>query len=119
MDSIARPDAPATAAKTHGCQVLHTNYKIELIPGESSEMFSNKSLEHDTRSYLENTFWPHIGAGFSFQVLDLLAWVCGLKLALALALNQNPIFKTAYRHSCLLSKFFSSDIKSFTSLNSL
>ena len=47
------------------------------------------------RSHLKNAFWPNICVGFSFQVLDILEYVCGLKLGPALILNQNPIFEMA------------------------
>jgi len=47
------------------------------------------------RSDLKNVFWLNIGVGFSFQVLDNLASACGLQLAPASTLNQNPIVETA------------------------
>jgi len=49
----------------------------------------------NNRSYLKNVFWPNIGVGISFQVLDILEYACGLKLAPALTLNQNPVFEMA------------------------
>ncbi len=47
------------------------------------------------RSYLKNVFWPNLGVGPSLQVLEILEYVCGLKLGPALILNQNPIFEMA------------------------
>jgi len=49
------------------------------------------------RSYLKNIFWPHICVGLSIQVLGMHAYACGLKLAPALTLDQNPIFEVASR----------------------
>jgi hypothetical protein len=47
------------------------------------------------RSYLKKVFWPNLGVGSSFQVLDILEYACGLKLDSALILNQNPFFEMA------------------------
>ena len=47
------------------------------------------------RSYLKKVFWPNLGVEPSFQVLDIPEYACGLKLGLALILNQNPIFEMA------------------------
>ena len=48
-----------------------------------------------TRSYLKKVFWPNLGVGSSFQVLDILEYACGLKLDSALILNQNLFFEMA------------------------
>ena len=45
------------------------------------------------RSYLKNVFWPKSCVEISFQFLKILQYFCGLKLDLALTLNQNPIFE--------------------------
>jgi len=47
------------------------------------------------RSYLKKVFWLNLGVGSSLQVLDILEYVCGLKLGPALILNQNPFFEMA------------------------
>ncbi len=46
-----------------------------------------------TRTYLKIIFWPNLGVGASFQVLDILEYACGLKLGSALILNQNLYFE--------------------------
>ena len=48
------------------------------------------------RSYLKNVFWPKSCVEISFQFLKILQYSCGLKLALALTLNQDPIFEMTY-----------------------
>ena len=50
---------------------------------------------NSNRSYLKKVFWPNLGVGSSFQVLDILEYACGLKLDSALILNQNPFFEMA------------------------
>ena len=45
------------------------------------------------RSYLKKVFWPNFCVAASFQLLEILKYACGLKLAPALNLNQNPIFE--------------------------
>jgi len=45
------------------------------------------------RSYLKKAFWPKLGVEPSRQVLDILEYACGLKLGLALTLNQNLFFE--------------------------
>jgi hypothetical protein len=56
-----------------------------------------------TRTYLKKVFWPHLGVGAFFQVLDnqqvalqehFLRGACGLKISAALTWNQNPNFET-------------------------
>ena len=44
-------------------------------------------------------FWPNLGVGSSFQVLDILEYACGLKLDSALILNQNPFFEMASKRA--------------------
>jgi hypothetical protein len=50
------------------------------------------------RSYLKIIFWPNLGVGASFSVLDVLDYACGLKLGTALILNQNLYFEMASIH---------------------
>jgi len=58
------------------------------------------------RSYLKNVFWPNICVGFSFQVLDILEYACGLKLAPALTLNQDPVFEMASNNFLAIKELF-------------
>ena len=51
----------------------------------------------DIRSYLKKVFSPGIGVEFLSQVLDILEYVCGLILGLALISNENPNFEIASR----------------------
>jgi hypothetical protein len=53
---------------------------------ENSNPFISLNQGKD-RSYLKNAFWPNTCVGFSFQVLDILAYACGLKPGPALILN--------------------------------
>ena len=43
-----------------------------------------------TISLLKKVFWPHLGVGRSFQILEIPAYSSGLKSAPALIWNQNP-----------------------------
>jgi len=47
------------------------------------------------RNCRKNVFWPNIGVGPLFQVLNILAYAGGLKQWPALILSQNPIFEMA------------------------
>ena len=55
-------------------------------------------LPNDPTTYLKKVFWPNLGVESSFQVLDILEYACGLKLGLALILNQNPFFEIGCKH---------------------
>ncbi len=46
------------------------------------------------RSYLKNVFWSNLGVGPSLQVLEILKYVCGLKLGPALILVRLRRIKT-------------------------
>jgi len=48
-----------------------------------------------SRSDLKNALWSNIFVDLSFQFLKIPWYSCGLKLILALTLNQNPIFEMA------------------------
>jgi hypothetical protein len=43
---------------------------------------------------LKIVFWPHLGVGAGFQILDNQQVACGLKAASALIWSQNPDFET-------------------------
>jgi len=45
--------------------------------------------------HAKNVFSPDIFVGFSFQVLEIRWYACGLKPDSAMILNQNPIFEMA------------------------
>ena len=47
------------------------------------------------RNHLKKVFCPNFCVGTSFQLLEILYYVCGLNLGPALNLNQNPIFEMA------------------------
>jgi hypothetical protein len=51
------------------------------------------------RSHLKNVFCPNFCVEISFQLLEILQYVCGVKLGPASNLNQNPIFEMASRYS--------------------
>ena len=64
------------------------------------------SCNINARSYLKKVCWPNLYVGLSFQVLEILEYVCGLKLSPALlvpkkpfggggTLSQDPIFEVA------------------------
>jgi hypothetical protein len=57
---------------------------------------------HTSRSYLKIIFWPNLGVGASFLVLDILEYDCGLKLGSALILNQNLYFEMASNSKYLI-----------------
>jgi hypothetical protein len=52
-------------------------------------------LRSKSRSYLKKVFWPNLGVGAGFQILDRPAYACGLKPGSAYVLNQNPFFEMA------------------------
>ena len=47
------------------------------------------------RSYFKKVYWPNLYVGPSFQLLEILEYVCGLKLGPALTLSQDPFFEMA------------------------
>ena len=50
-------------------------------------------------SHLKIIFWPNIYVGAEFQVLEILEYVCGLKLISASILTQNLYFEMACKNS--------------------
>jgi hypothetical protein len=48
------------------------------------------------RRHLKRVFSPDIGVKPSFQVLDILQYICGLILGLVLISTENPNFEIAY-----------------------
>jgi hypothetical protein len=48
-----------------------------------------------TRSHLKKVFWPKLGVGRSYQILEIPVYSSGLIFAAALILNQNPFFEIA------------------------
>ena len=69
-------------------------FGIENGSGTAMREFQTQDT-NNIKSYLKNVFWPNLGVGPSLQVLEILEYVCGLKLGPALILNQNPIFEMA------------------------
>jgi len=69
--------------------------------------------QRKSRTYLKIIFWPNLGVGAFFQVLDILEYACGLrptkknrsggksrtagKLSSALILDKNLYFEIGYR----------------------
>ena len=47
------------------------------------------------RSHLKKVFWPKLGVGRSYQILEIPVYSSGLIFAAALILNQNPFFEIA------------------------
>jgi hypothetical protein len=45
------------------------------------------------RTYLKKVFWPNLGVGAGFQILDILQYACGFKPGPAYTLDQNPFFE--------------------------
>ena len=58
-------------------------------------MFLSEKAGKLARSYLKKVFLPNLCVRPWFQVLDILEYVCGLKLGPALTLSQNPFFEMA------------------------
>ena len=54
------------------------------------------------RTHLKKVFEPNICVGPSFQLLEILEYVCGLKLGSALILGPNPLFEmgSSAIHKC-------------------
>ena len=46
-------------------------------------------------SYLKKVFWPNLGVGAGFQILEIRQYVCGLEPDPAYILDQNPFFEIA------------------------
>jgi len=45
------------------------------------------------RSCLKNAFWPNLGVGLEFSILEILKYSSGSKFTAALTLVQNPFLK--------------------------
>ena len=45
------------------------------------------------RSHLKKVFWPNLGVGAGFKILDIRQYACGLKPGPVYTLDQNPFFE--------------------------
>jgi len=83
-----------------GREIIETQKDEEPAPVPFSLVLNaegGSSIRSPTlpRSCFKTVFWPNLGVGVLFQLLEILEYVCGLKRGPALTLNQNPSFETA------------------------
>lgn len=65
----------------------------------------SRALLDFARTYLKKVFWPNLGVGAGFQILNILQYACGLEPDPAYTLDQNPLFEIGSRIIDLFGKF--------------
>ena len=62
------------------------------------------------RTQLKKVFEPNPSVGLTFQLLEILEYVCGLKLDPALVLGPNPLFEMGSKNKERVTSLLNSSI---------